>query len=255
MRTNMAATLNAIGKEAGISDQKILGSSLTRIGRYVVQHLESWRIYHFHDTSPFSALRKTSDLNDNRSFRMDGSNLAAFLYLLRIKHESNYRMIRSTIQSVAPFFDDFVLEPLKLSPDKIRLEWLHKGSDAHFDVSTLSDGTLRFIALSALFLQPQQLLPSVILVDEPELGLHPSAIAMLGSLIKQAATFTQVIVSTQSSLLLDQFLPENILVAERVNGGTQFHPLDSEKLASWLEDYSLGQLWEKNEFGGRPKGI
>jgi hypothetical protein len=151
---------------------------------------------------------------------------------------------------VTPFFDDFRLDPLRLKPDDIKLEWRHKSSDQYFDASSLSDGTLRFIALATLFLQPEQFRPSVILVDEPELGLHPYAIEMLASLIRQASVNTQVIVATQSSLLLDHFAPEDVLVANRVDGGTQLMRLKSEELAAWLEDYSLGQLWEKNEIRG-----
>ncbi len=199
-------------------------------------------------------MKKTADINDNRYLRPDGSNLAAFLYYLREKHETSYSLIRRTVALVAPFFDDFLLEPQRLNTDKIRLEWRHKGSDAYFDVSSLSDGTLRFIALTTLFLQPETYRPSVILVDEPELGLHPYAITMLASLVKQASVKTQVILSTQSPLLLDHFQPEDVLVTDRVDGGTQFTRLESAGLVSWLQDYSLGQLWEKNELGGRPKG-
>ena len=156
------------------------------------------------------------------------------------------------MQQVAPFFDDFLLQPLALNNDKIRLEWRHKRSDAYFDASSLSDGSLRFIALATLFLQPESLRPSIILLDEPELGLHPYAIALLASLVKQASINTQVILSTQSSLLIDHFQPEDVLVAERVDGQTQFTRLNATRLETWLEDYSLGQLWEKNEIGGRP---
>jgi predicted ATPase len=236
-----------IGKEAGISALK--GSN---IQGYVRRHLDRWRLYHFHDTSSSSPIKKTASLNDNQYLRPDGSNLVAFLYYLRKQHEAAYGLIRSSIQLAAPFFDDFLLEPQKLNPDKIRLEWKHKGSDAYFDASSLSDGTLRFMALATLFLQPDKYRPSVILVDEPEIGLHPYAITLLASLVKQASTKTQVIVSTQSPLLLDHFEPEDVLVANRVNGSTQFTRLESRRLATWLEDYSLGQLWEKNEFGGRP---
>ena len=239
--------ISRVGKEAGISSQKS-----TNVGNYVRDHLGSWRLYHFHDTSSSSPMKKTTDVNDNRYFRPDGSNLASFLYYLKEKHESSYSLIRRTVQRMAPFFDDFLLEPQKLNPDKIRLEWRHKGSDAYFDASSLSDGTLRFIALATLLLQPESYRPSVILVDEPELGLHPYAITLLASLIKQASTETQVIISTQSPFLLDHFQPEDILVADRMDGGTQLTRLDPSRLDSWLQDYSLGQLWEKNELGGRP---
>jgi predicted ATPase len=233
--------------KSGISDPKLGG-----VAAYVRRHLDRWRLYHFHDTSATSPMKRTADLNDNRYFRPDGSNLAAFLYYLRERHSGSYGLIRKTVQRVAPFFDDFVLEPSKLNPDKIRTEWRHKNSESYFDAAALSDGSLRFIALTTLFLQPQEYRPSVILVDEPELGLHPYAITLLASLVKQASLETQVILSTQSPLLLDYFQPEDVLVADRIEGGTQLTRLDPIKLADWLKDYSLGQLWEKNEIGGRP---
>jgi predicted ATPase len=212
----------------------------------------TWRVYHFEDTSSSSPMRKTARVDDNRFLRADGANLPAFLYLLQEKHRDSYDLIVRTVQRVAPFFDDFRLDPLLLKPDDIKLEWRHKGSDQYFDASSLSDGTIRFIALATLFLQPDQLRPSLILVDEPELGLHSYALEVLAALVRQASVTTQVIVSTQSSLLLDHFEPEDVLVADRVDGGTQLTRLKSPQLAKWLEDYSLGQLWEKNEIGGRP---
>jgi predicted ATPase len=235
------------GREAGISEPGLRGTA-----DWVHNRLGQWRIYHMHDTSENSSMRKTSKLNDNAFLRADASNLAAFLYLLKQRHPDTYQVIRGTVQRVAPFFDDFQLRADPLNEETIRLEWKHKDSDQYFGASALSDGSLRFIALATLFLQPQQFRPSVIVVDEPELGLHPYAITLLASLIKQASVRTQVIASTQSSLLLDHFKPEDVLVADRVEGGTQLSRLDPAPLADWLEDYSLGQLWEKNEFGGRP---
>lgn len=235
------------GKEAGISDPNV-----TRMADSVRQRLGRWRLYHVHDTSFASPLRKSAKLNDNEFLRPDGSNLPAFLYLMLKKHPDEYSLLRRTIQRVAPFFDDFQLNPDPLNEEAIRLAWKHKNSAQYFGASSLSDGTLRFIALATLFLQPEAYRPSVILVDEPELGLHPHAITLLASLVKQVSQQTQVILSTQSSLLLDHFQPEDVLVADRVEGQTQFTRLDSARLSAWLEDYSLGQLWEKNELGGRP---
>ena len=214
--------------------------------------LEHWRLYHFHDTGPTSPIKKTADLHDNRQLRADGSNLASLLYLLSKKHVGAYAQIRNTVRLAAPFLDDFALTPLELNEDKIRLEWRHVGSDAYFDASSLSDGSLRFIALATLLLQPASLRPPVVLLDEPELGLHPVAITLLASMLKHAAVESQLIVATQSPVLLDHFEPEDVLVADRVNGATQLGRLEDDRLHAWLEDYSLGQLWEKNEFGGRP---
>jgi predicted ATPase len=240
-------SLNREGKEAGISRPH--GSGI--VG-YVRDHLTKWRLYHFHDTSSGSLMKKTTDVNDNRFLRPDGSNLPAFLYLLKQNHPASYQLIRRLVQRVAPFFDDFQLEPLALNKKTIQLEWSHKMSDKFFDASALSDGTLRFIALATLFLQPKEYRPSVILVDEPELGLHPYAITMLASAIKQASCETQVIIATQSPLLLDHFTPDDVLVTNQIDGATEFSRLNTDNLGSWLEDYSLGQLWEKNEFAGRP---
>lgn len=244
----LGKTLYGRDGEAGISDSQVQSG----ITRYVRQHLDNWRLYHFHDTSSTSPIKKTMDINDNRFLRPDGSNLASFLYYLREKHGNSYDLIRRTVRLIAPFFDDFLLEPLALNEDKIRLEWRHRGSDSYFDAASLSDGSLRFVALATLLLQPKELRPSVILLDEPELGLHPYAIETLASLVKQTYVETQIALSTQSPLILDHFEPEDVLVTNRVEGATQFTRLDGEKLKNWLEDYSLGQLWEKNEFGGRP---
>ena len=240
-------SLTRIGKEAGIS-----AIDARRIPGYVKDHLGSWRLYHFHDTSSASPMKRTQDINDNRFLRPDGSNLASYLYYLREKYAASYKLIRSVVQNVAPFFDDFILEPQKLNPEKILLEWRNKGSDAYFSASSLSDGTLRFVTLATLFLQPDSYLPKVILLDEPELGLHPYAVTMLASLIKQVSIKSQVIAATQSTLLLDHFQPEDVLVADLVDRGTQIKRLENENLEIWLQDYSLGQLWEKNQFGGRP---
>jgi len=232
------------GREAGISEPLFSGPPLS-----VRNRLLSLRASHFHDTTQ---LRTTAKLDDNSFLRADGSNLAPFLFLIQASHRPSYDLIRRAVQQVAPFFDDFDLKPLQRARDDIKLEWRHRGSDQYFDAASLSDGTLRFMALATLFLQPTEFRPSIILIDEPELGLHPYGIGLLASLIRSASIETQVIVSTQSSLLLDHFDPEDVLVTDRVDNSTQISRLDPERLKDWLKEYSLGQLWEKNELGGRP---
>ena len=218
----------------------------------VQERLDGWRIYQFHDTGRGSALLRTAQLHDNRFLRGDGGNLAAFLYCLKHTDRTSYNRIRKTFQLVAPFFEDFILEPQALNERMIRLEWRHCRSDAHFDVSALSDGSLRFLALTTLLLQPAKLRPSVLLLDEPELGLHPYAITVLCSLVRSVSAETQVILATQSPFLVDHFEPEDVIVADRVEGRSEFKRLSAEELGDWLEDYSLGDLWLKNELGGRP---
>lgn len=221
------------------------------VAHYVYTAVSSWTVYHFHDTSDLAPMRRDQSVRDWERFRHDASNLAAFLLALREREPNSYSMIRDTIRLIAPFFDDFLFRPLKRGLDEqVRLEWLQKGTDFPFQPNQLSDGTIRFICLATALLQP--LPPSTIVIDEPELGLHPYAIAILSDLIKSASERTQVIVSTQSPLLLDHFSPEQVVVVTRRFGRSEFQRLDSTELDAWLEDYSVGELWQKNVVRGGP---
>jgi len=211
--------------------------------------IESWIIYHFHDTSDFAAVKRPCSKRDYEYLRSDASNLTAFLLRLKKKHKIEYTSIREVIQLAAPFFDDFLLREEE-DKDDVLLEWRQTNSDYPFHPSQISDGTLRFICLAVVLLQPNP--PSTILLDEPELGLHPYALTLLAGLIQKASTQTQVIVSTQSAALINHFEPEDIVVVERQKGESVFKRLNKADLNVWLEDYSLGDLWQRNVFGGRP---
>jgi predicted ATPase len=210
---------------------------------------KEWQICHFHDTSDFATVKRPCSKRDYEYLRPDASNLAAFLLRLKKKHQREYSFIREVIQLAAPFFDDFWLRE-EDDQDDILLEWRQKGSDYPFHPSQISDGTLRFICLATALLQPNP--PSTILLDEPELGLHPYALTLLVGLIQKASFKTQVIVSTQSAGLIDNFEPEDIVIVERENGESKFRRLNKADLNVWLEDYSLGDLWQRNILGGRP---
>jgi len=221
-----------------------------KIPQYVFPKVRNLVVYHFHDTSDTSPAKQTCDVSDNRAFRPDAANLPAYLYWLQEKHPVQFRHIEEHIRLVAPFFDRFELAPSRLNDKKIKLEWRQKGSDAYFDAYSLSDGTIRFICLATLLLQPKP--PALILLDEPELGLHPFAIRILAEIIEAASKRVQVILATQSVTLLNNFEPKDIIVAENDGLKTTFNRLDEEKLKHWLEEFSLGELWEKNVLGGRP---
>lgn len=220
------------------------------IAKYVRDDFRSWCLYHFHDTSPNAGVKQPGELSNNRFLRDDASNLAAFLYQLQQTQKSNFDNIVGAVRMVAPFFENFVLAPSKLNPDKIRLEWKEKGSDEYFNASALSDGTLRFICLATLLLQPS--LPSAVLIDEPELGLHPAAITLLAELLRSTSKRSQVIVSTQSVTLVNQLAPEEVVVVEHKDETSSFQRLAEDQLKDWIGDYGLGELWEKNLVGGRP---
>jgi predicted ATPase len=221
---------------------------------YIVNHvrnyMDSFRVFHFHDTSDSSPMRKTANLNDNEFLKEDGANLPAFLYWMQEKYPKEFKKTEMAVRSVAPYFDRFNLNPDKLNEDKIRLRWKEKGSDNYFEAKHLSDGTLRFIALTTLLLQPG--VPQVIIIDEPELGLHPFAINKLAGLIKKASANTQIILSTQSINLVNNFDAEDVITVDREDNQSVFRHHDQNELKNWLSDYGMGDLWNKNVIGGRP---
>jgi predicted ATPase len=244
--------------EATLKDRKDDPGMSTSKGPpyYVFDAISSWVVYHFHDTSLVAGVRKPGAINDNEFLRPNAENLAAFLYRIQNTNPDTYSKIRDVVRLAAPFFDDFKLRPIPATPDLIQLEWLQQESDYPFLANQLSDGTLRFICLATALLQPQ--CPKTILFDEPELGLHPYALSLLGNLIKKAVApwgnpTNQIIISTQSALLLNEFVPEDIVVVERSDGQSIFRRLDSAELSEWLSDYTLGELWQKNLLGGRPR--
>ena len=206
---------------------------------YVRPAIASWRIYHFHDTSTNAAVRQAQTIRDNLRLKPDASNLASFLRFLRERHLENYRRIVDVVRLAAPFFGDFVYreEP----GERIELEWFEVADpDTPLGPRQLSDGTLRFICLATLLLQPVPLQPDTILIDEPELGLHPYALALLVSLLKQATEKRQLIVSTQSVELVNDLTPNDLIVVSHRDGGSEFERLDGDRLKDWLQDYALG---------------
>ncbi len=225
-------------------------SDSKRVANEVLNTFKKWHVYHFNDTSEKAPMKDNCNIDDNRFLRADAANIAAFLYKLRKTNFNCYSQILKTVQLIAPFIKDFYLEPLEENKRTIRFAWEHKESDDYFDISQLSDGTIRSICLVTLLLQPDP--PPTILIDEPELGLHPYAIELLASLFKSVAHRTQLVVSSQSSPLVDQLEPENIVVVDYIGGHSEFERKTMNELQAWLEDYTLGELWEKNVLGGRP---
>jgi predicted ATPase len=216
----------------------------------LVETLQGCRVFHFQDTSRVAPVKQRGYIADNRSLHSDAGNLAAVMLRLRDGDRGRYQRIVRTVRQVAPFFRDFVLEP-EVDPDRVLLRWQQEGSDTVLPADALSDGTLRFICLSALL--GQQELPGFIILDEPELGLHPFAIVQLAEMLRAASRESQVLLATQSVTLMNQFELGDLIVVERHDGASVFERPDPDRLSEWLADYSLGELWEKNIIGGRPK--
>lgn len=236
---------------SNIDESQIKNSSTYR-DRWLRDYLQSYKIFHFHDTSKGAPLRSSANINDNRYLKTDGSNLPAFLFMLQEKYPKTLRRIELIIRSVMPYFGNFSLAPSLLDESQINLQWSDiENNEKYFDANDLSDGSIRFIALATLLLQPT--LPKVIIIDEPELGLHPTAIVKLAGMIKSVASRgCQIIVSTQSVNLINNFDAEDIITVDRKDKQSTFNRLNNDTLQHWLNDYSLGELWIKSIINGQP---
>ncbi|MEH2027251.1 MAG: AAA family ATPase [Nostoc sp.] len=239
--------LGAGHQETKISQAAEEGKQTARTLKYL---LDRCRVYHFHDTSSTAGVRQSCYVGDNRWLMPDAGNLAALLLKFREENISTYQRIIGTIRLIAPFFDDFVLE--RDASSRVILNWQEKDSDSVFGPHQFSDGTLRAICLVTLLLQPEDELPELIVVDEPELGLHPYALNVVAALFSKASLHTQILISTQSSSFLDNFDPEDVIAVNREGKESQFKRLNPSELEPWLDEYSLGEVWEKNIAGGGP---
>ena len=227
------------------------GAGTDTLVRYVREAIAGWRVYHFHDTSAAAPVRQSHGVRDNLLLKPDAGNLGAFLRRLRERYPDQFRQIVEVVRLAAPFFGDFVYR--RDAGESMELEWYEADDpDTVRGPRQLSDGTLRFICLSTLLLQPVELQPELILIDEPELGLHPYALTLVAEMLRHAGDSRQVIASTQSADLVSELDPEDVVVVERKEGASTFTRLDGEALKEWLEDYALGELWKMNIFGGRP---
>ena len=245
--------------DAGKKESQLFEASQSNYKKTVnvfINLLKNCRYFQFHDTTVDAKIRKKGYISDNKFLRNNAGNLAAFLY--GIKHQENgdayYRRIVRYIQQVMPQFGDFVMEPTIVGGDYISLDWREKDSDHVFGVNQISDGTLRFMALATLLLQPPKMLPSIIIIDEPELGLHPTAITILAGMIKKASELSQVVIATQSPRLLDEFSADKVVVIERdeQHRTSTFRQLNSKALKEWEDEFTNSELWDKNVIGGRP---
>ena len=208
-----------------------------------------YQVYHFHDTGETSKMKVLQQYNDNLFFKPNAENIAPYLFMLKKNYPASYQEIVNVISLVLPFFGGFIFRD---NESNIELEWYQKHyNDTPLNAHALSDGSLRFICLAVLLLQPIEKMPGTILIDEPELGLHPTAISILAELITTvAAQGIQVIIGTQSPELLNEFEIDNIIAVKNKNGHSEFSRLNKEDYTAFLDEYTTGDLWVRNIIQG-----
>ena len=239
---------------SGDTEAKLLetgqsGGPGSHTARVITALLRSCAVYQFHDTSTHSHFKKWWDSEDSAQLRSHGGNLAAVLLRLEREDIRRYEMICYHISRVLPDFDRFELDE---SNGRVLLRWKARSTEKTFGAHLTSDGSLRLFALVTLLNLPSHMLPDVVLLDEPELGLHPAAIGLIAGMVKQRSVDRQVIVATQSARFVDSFDLDEIIVLEIRDGRTECRILDASEFQRWIDEFSPGQLWEKNLLGGRP---
>ncbi len=249
LENKVLSDLGAGHTESKLSDFADDGDKPSQVA---LRLLRTCRFFHFHDTSDDASVRHSANVSDNRFLYPDAGNLAAVLYLFQEKYPTVFNRVTSVCQQMIPSFHSFSLEPSHINERQIELKWFQHGSDYELGAHQLSDGSIRFVALATLLSQPSSMMPLMIALDEPELGLHPAALEILAGLVRSASHDCQVFLATQSPVLLDHFDPKDVLVANSYHGRTEFSRLNPELLSGWLERYSLGEIWEKNVVGGGP---
>ena len=229
-----------------------LAENGNQIAKSIFKMLSFCKVYQFHDSSNEGPLRQSCPVETANYLQSHGNNLPSFLLFLRNNYKDSYQRIVDYVRDVVPQFQDFYLEPVN---NFVSLRWIdNSATDYRFNAYQFSDGSIRFIALAALLLQPAQTMPNVIILDEPELGLHPYAITQLAEMIKDASIHAQVIIATQSKDLVDHFNIDNVSVVEmdEKTQSTTVNQLNEKDYELWLKQYTLSELWDKNIIGGRP---
>lgn len=248
--------LESVGRSESALKEAIRGDDAkSKTSKVIKNCLSSCRVFQFHDTSDSSRIRNSCYIDDSDYLKSDAGNLPAFLYAIRNNNAKYYDRIVDHVRVMVPQFQDFVLKPSSQNKRNILLNWIgERGNDYLLGPHQFSDGSLRYIALATLLLQPKETLPQVIILDEPELGLHPAAIASLAGLISIAKQNCQVILATQSPELANLFNAEDLVIVnyDKKKNTSIFKKLDVDSLKEWLKEYSISELWEKNILGGRP---
>lgn len=233
-------------KESALINAESTGKTQGTVKRMLQQLIT----YQFHNTTFNSPIRNNKAAIENNWFlEEDGRNLSAVLNELSTNQTAIYQKIITIIQQIIPFFDDFVLID---QYGKTYLRWKEKGSPVTFVATQASDGMLRAMALVTLLCLPPERLPAVIFLDEPELGLHPSAVKTICELIHGASEHCQIFIATQDADMLNEFEPEDIVVVSRDSRKSTFKRLVNEDLTEWIGTYSLSDLWHQNIIGGKP---
>lgn len=210
---------------------------------------EGWKFYYDMKSGSDSECRKSTVARSEKQLEANGDNLIAVLHTLYTGNKTFRKQLNETLAAAFEGdFDELTFPPAE--DGRVYMRWRAKSLKRELSPADLSDGTIRFLMLAAILLNPDP--PPLVCIDEPELGLHPSMLHIIAEMMKDATNRTQLVVSTHSPQLVSEFTddPESVLVVEKKDGATTMERLEKKKLAKWLKEYTLGRLWLDGEIGG-----
>jgi predicted ATPase len=208
----------------------------------------STRHYSFLDVSPRAVVRSSQSLTPDTRPGPNGENLYSALYNMRASHRDIYERIGALLEQ--GFADFKRLEFPVVGAGQVTLAWYERGSREPLYPNQLSEGTLRFLWLITILLATPE--PALLLLDEPEVSMHPELLKLLAALLQDASVRSQIVVATHSPDLIRWLQPEEVLIADKEDGVTRFTWADELDLDEWLEEYTLRDLWLMGNLGGRP---
>jgi predicted ATPase len=254
---NGRPTLNYKGESRGLRQEEINPQLSILAQRKDPEHypeithlgdvFTKFRLYRDWEFGTMAAVREPCDASlPNDFLEEDGSNLGVVLNRLLAVPDVKHRIL----ESLRTFYEDTKDLRTTIEGGKVQTRLEERHLKATVPLIRVSDGTLRWLTLLAILLNPNP--PSLVCVEEPELGLHPDMIHELATLLIDASERMQLIITTHSDRLIEELtlMPEAVIVCEKENGASRFRRLDKGKLSSWLKEYSLGQLWTKGQLGG-----
>lgn len=205
-------------------------------------------VYDYFDTTPRSPIRKATLSTADRVLNAEGTNLPQILNTLKISHKPSYNKIVSLLNEVNSNFNGFDYNFIS-GNSSIELMLDEKGLESSVHVSSISDGTLRYLCLLAILFNPER--GNLICIDEPEVGLHPDMILLIANAIKEASEESTIILSTHSDNLLNYFSFENIKVFEKDEyNATKVNTFTEDQFEGWYDTFSLGEMWKAGDLGG-----
>jgi predicted ATPase len=216
------------------------------------EHISRWQFYNSLDIATYKniatyKIRAPVPIEQEPVLREDAGNLSSVLHYLMTEYRNAADELEEFVRLAIPGFRKLTVRAFG-GHGSVMAFWEESGVDDKLSLADLSDGTLRFLCWAVLCVHPHP--PSLVCIDEPDMGIHPRAQALLAGMFQKASERTQFILATHGSYFLMQFDISQIAVLRKEGGEAKFvSPADSKALIANLEEFGREEieLMHRNE--------